>query len=116
MLGMDKEQEGWGSQLRKGVVELAVLGLLAREPRYGSQLVDDLAAQPELAITAGTVYPLVARLARAGLISASWQESPVGPPRKYYALTPAGQDALAAMAATFAKVAAAIRTIVEVEK
>ncbi len=110
---VNREQEGWGSQLRKGVLELAVLGLLAREPKYGSQLVDELAARPELAITAGTVYPLVARLAKAGLVTSSWQESPVGPPRKYYALTDAGRDTLAGMASTFAAVAAAVREIVE---
>lgn len=110
---MNKEQEGWASQLRKGVLELAVLGLLAREQKYGSQLVDELAARPELAITAGTVYPLVARLAKAGLVTSSWQESPVGPPRKYYTLTPTGEDALAAMAASFDAVATAIRGIVE---
>ncbi len=110
---MNKEQEGWGSQLRKGVLELAVLGLLAREPKYGSQLVDELAARPELAITAGTVYPLVARLAKAGLVTSTWQESPVGPPRKYYTLTGAGREALAGMAENFAAVAAAVREIVE---
>ena len=78
---MTTEQEGWGSQLRKGVLELAVLGLLAREPMYGSQLVDELAARPELAITAGTVYPLVARLAKGGLVTrglASFDENVAG--------------------------------------
>ena len=110
---MTTEQEGWGSQLRKGVLELAVLGLLAREPMYGSQLVDELAARPELSITAGTVYPLVARLAKGGLVTSTWQESPVGPPRKYYKLTPAGARALTAMATTFSAVATAVREIVE---
>lgn len=110
---MNREQEGWASQLRKGVLELVVLGLLAREPRYGSQLVDELAAHPELAITAGTVYPLVARLAKGGLVTSTWQESPVGPPRKYYTLTPAGRKTLAGMAATFAAVSVAVHTILE---
>jgi PadR family transcriptional regulator PadR len=110
---MSIEQEGWGSQLRKGVLELAVLGLLARESMYGSQLVDELAARPELAITAGTVYPLVARLAKGGLVTSTWQESPVGPPRKYYKLTAAGARALTAMATTFSAVATAVREIVE---
>jgi PadR family transcriptional regulator PadR len=63
------EVDAWASQLRKGVLELAVLGLLEGEPRYGSQLVDDLSAHPDLAVTAGTVYPLLARLARSGLVS-----------------------------------------------
>ena len=81
------------SQIRKGVVELAVLGLLAHGTRYGSQIVDELSGRPALALTPGTVYPLLSRLLRAGLIRSTWQESPVGPPRKYYRLTQAGQAA-----------------------
>lgn len=81
------------AQIRRGVVELAVLGLLAQGERYGSQVVDELASQPALALTAGTVYPLLSRLLKAGLIESTWQESPVGPPRKYYRLTGAGRAA-----------------------
>jgi PadR family transcriptional regulator PadR len=105
------EVDAWASQLRKGVLELAVLGLLEGEPRYGSQLVDDLSAHPDLAVTAGTVYPLLARLARSGLVSSTWRESPVGPPRKYYVLTPAGRTALAGSARLFGSVVAAMETI-----
>jgi PadR family transcriptional regulator PadR len=106
-----READAWGSQLRKGVLELAVLGLLEAEPRYGSQLVDDLSAHPDLAITAGTVYPLLARLARAGLVTSTWRESPVGPPRKYYTVTPAGRRSLAESARLFGSVVAAMETI-----
>lgn len=91
---------------------MAVLGLLAGERRYGSQLVDDLAGFPGLAISAGTVYPLLARLKKAGLIDSSWQESPVGPPRKYYVLTPAGARALASMREAWRSVSADLGTIV----
>lgn len=108
---MRTEQEAWASQLRKGVLELAVLGLLAGEPKYGSQLVDELAAHPELAISAGTVYPLLARLSKSGLVASTWQESPVGPPRKYYTLTAAGTRTLAEMAASFRAVGATITSI-----
>ncbi len=103
-----KEPDLWVTQIRKGMVELAVLGLLADEPRYGTQLVDDLAAHPALAISAGTVYPLLARLRGAGLIASHWQESPVGPPRKYYHLTDAGVAALASMTAAWRSVRAAL--------
>lgn len=108
---MGSEPEAWASQLRKGVLELAVLGLLAAEPKYGSQLVEDLAAQPDLAITAGTVYPLLARLAKGGLVESTWQESPVGPPRKYYRLTSGGRGQLAAMARAFRSVTTTVNTI-----
>lgn len=103
----------WVSQIRKGVVELAVLGLLAGERRYGSQLVDDLADHQGLAISAGTVYPLLARLKKAGLVDSQWQESPVGPPRKYYALTPQGRRALASMTDAWRSVATDLATILE---
>lgn len=94
---MVREQESWVSQIRKGVVELAVLSLLSSGERYGSQIVEDLSRHPELSISAGTVYPLVSRLKKAGVIDSTWQESPVGPPRKYYRLTPAGRSQLAEM-------------------
>lgn len=83
------------AQLRKGVLELAILALLDRGPSYGAALVDDLAARPGLAAGAGTVYPLLSRLKRSGMVETTWQESPVGPPRKYYRLTEAGHRNLA---------------------
>lgn len=103
----------WVSQIRKGVVELAVLGLLAGERRYGSQLVDDLAAHPGLAISAGTVYPMLARLLKAGLVDSHWEESPLGPPRKYYGLTPLGRRTLASMSDAWRSVSADLTTILE---
>jgi PadR family transcriptional regulator PadR len=107
------EPDVWASQLRKGVLELALLGLLTGTPKYGSQLVGELAAHPALSITAGTAYPLLARLAKNGLVRTTWKESPVGPPRKYYTLTDAGRAQLRAMAATFDTVAAAVAAILE---
>ena len=89
------------AQIRRGVVELAVLGLLAGGERYGSQIVDELAGRPALALTAGTVYPLLSRLLKAGLIESTWQESPVGPPRKYYRLTREGRAAHADLCAAW---------------
>lgn len=112
-LSVRTEHEAWASQLRKGVLELAVLGLLAGESRYGSQLVDDLAAHPDLTITAGTVYPLLARLAKGGLVASSWQESPVGPPRKYYRLTDAGRRSLGEMTSAFRSVTKTVNTLLE---
>jgi PadR family transcriptional regulator, regulatory protein PadR len=86
------------SQFRKGVVELAILALLHRGQAYGGEIVEHLAAHPGLAISAGTVYPLLSRLKKAGLIDSAWRESPVGPPRKYYRLSAAGNAEFAVMA------------------
>ncbi|MFV0405586.1 MAG: PadR family transcriptional regulator [Propioniciclava sp.] len=99
--------------LRRGVVELAVLGLLADEPRYGQKIVDDLSQTPALAVPAGTVYPLVSRLLKDGLIESSWQESPVGPPRKYYRLTVNGTATLAAMNSAWRQLRGALDQILQ---
>ncbi len=110
---MNRDADAHAAQLRKGVVELAVLGLLAQGPRYGQQLVDELAGHRGLSLAAGTVYPLLARLLRSKLIASTWQESPVGPPRKYYRLTPAGTAALAAMADAWAQVRTTLDAILK---
>jgi PadR family transcriptional regulator PadR len=107
------EQELWVSQIRKGVVEVVILGLLAREQMYGSQLVEELSSHPELAISAGTVYPLLSRLRKAGVIESTWKESPVGPPRKYYRLTDAGASALAEMSVSWRSVSRAVDSSIE---
>jgi len=86
------------SQFRKGVVELAILALLHRGEAYGGEIVERLAGHPGLAISAGTVYPLLSRLKKSGLIDSLWRESPVGPPRKYYRLSAEGDVEFTAMA------------------
>jgi PadR family transcriptional regulator PadR len=89
--------DSWISQIRKGVLEIAVLALLTGREMYGFEIVASLEANPQLAISAGTVYPLLSRLKKAGLIASVWRESPVGPPRKYYELTDAGTLELSEM-------------------
>jgi len=108
-----REQEAWVSQLRKGLVEIVVLGMLASRSLYGQQLVDELAARPELAISAGTVYPLLSRLKKAGVIESTWQESPVGPPRKYYRLTEGGREELDAMSAAWRSVSQGVSSVLD---
>src|SRR5262245_7509426 len=81
--------------LRRGTLEYCVLALLRAGPRYGVELVRDLAADRALTATEGTLYPLLSRLRRSGWVDTTWQESPVGPPRRYYTLTGDGQRALA---------------------
>lgn len=84
------------SQLRRGVIEFCVLALLAEEERYGVELVQKLAAEDALVTTEGTLYPLLGRLRREGAVTTTWRESPAGPPRRYYRLTPRGRKSLAA--------------------
>jgi PadR family transcriptional regulator PadR len=91
----DVDGRDWLAQARRGVIELCVLSLIAQQPRYGYQLATALAELGKpLAATEGTLYPLLRRLQREGMVEATWQESRDGPPRKYYHLSSAGQRLL----------------------
>ncbi len=80
------------TQLRKGILELAVLGVLYHERHYGYSLVRVLSEGGSISLKEGTVYPILARLDRDGLVRSEWVESDQGPPRKYYAITPVGRQ------------------------
>jgi PadR family transcriptional regulator PadR len=82
------------SQLRRGALEFCVLALLVDEERYGFELVRTLGATDGLVTGEGTLYPLLSRLKRDGLVASSWRDSDAGPPRKYYTISEAGRRAL----------------------
>ena len=84
------------SQLRRGVLEYCVLSLLSGTSLYAFDLVRRLSKADGMVISEGTIYPLLSRLRREGWVSTTWAESVEGPPRRYYALTPAGERALLA--------------------
>src|SRR5258708_3174759 len=85
----------WITQFRKGLVELCVMATLAEEEEaYGYQIVERLGQVSGLTITESTIYPLLARLGRDHLLSVRTAASPIGPPRRYYRLTEAGQRRL----------------------
>jgi PadR family transcriptional regulator PadR len=100
-----------GAQMRKGVVEYCVLGLLGREPMYGWQLSDAL-TQSGLIASIGTLYPLLGRLRDNGWVSTFHQPSESGPVRKYYRLTDAGIEQLARFRAQWAPFARVVTGIV----
>lgn len=83
------------TQMRRGTIEYCVLALLRGEERYGFDLVKALGEADGMVTSEGTIYPLLSRLRRDGLVSTTWEESPTGPPRRYYRLTPKGHEALA---------------------
>jgi PadR family transcriptional regulator PadR len=87
----------WTTQLRKGALDLAVLNALNGDRLYGYDIVRILRRHEGLIISDGTVYPILSRLKADGLVRATIEESPDGPPRKYYELTRAGRDALTEM-------------------
>lgn len=86
----------WLAQLRRGAAEHCVLAVLRHHDSYGFELARTLADAGGLVAGEGTIYPLLARLRRRGLVDTTWRESVEGPPRKYYRLTAAGEAALSA--------------------
>lgn len=89
------------TQLRRGALEFCVLALLQHRRRYGRDLAQQLSEGGVLLSGEGTLYPLLARLRRSGLVQSAWEESTSGPPRRYYTLTDQGTAALAAFSATW---------------
>jgi PadR family transcriptional regulator PadR len=104
---------GWDGQLRKGLVELAVLAVIGRGDTYGYRIVAQLQQLDGLALTESTVYPVLARLARDGLLAVRTEESPSGPNRRYYRLTASGEAQLNRFAESWRTISASIDGLLE---
>ena len=81
------------AQMRKGVLELCTLSILAKDDAYVPDIIDKLKTS-KLIVVEGTLYPLLTRLKNDGYLTYKWVESRSGPPRKYYKLTPLGETLL----------------------
>ena len=79
--------------MRRGVLEYSILLILSVEDEYASSIIQKL-KDVNIIVAEGTAYPLLIRLKKMGLLNYRWEESPQGPPRKYYKLTEAGREEL----------------------
>lgn len=75
--------------MRKGILEYCVLHIISRGEVYASDMLEELTSA-KIMVVEGTLYPLLTRLRKAGLVEYKWVESSSGPPRKYYTLTGEG--------------------------
>lgn len=82
------------SQLMKGILEGCILKIIGRHEIYGYEIVSELQKNGFTDVKEGTLYPLLLRLERKGLITATYKPSPLGPSRKYYTLTLDGEKYL----------------------
>ncbi len=96
--------------LRKGFLEFLVLRIISGASVYAADILKTL-AMTEFATQEGTLYPLLSRLRREGLLDYEWQESASGPPRKYYRLTAAGAARLAEFSAYWARINQTIQSL-----
>lgn len=102
--------ENTQAQMRKGIIEYCVLSILSREESYPSEIIEQL-KQAELIVVEGTLYPLMTRLKNAELLNYRWEESPSGPPRKYYSLTKKGELFLGNLKETWIKLKTTIEQL-----
>ncbi len=84
------------SQMRKGILEYCILGILNKKDSYASSIITEL-KEARMIVVEGTLYPLLIRQKNQGLLTYRWEESTQGPPRKYYSITEKGRAQLAEM-------------------
>ncbi len=87
-------------QMRKGILEFCILHIIARGEVYASDMLEELTSA-KIMVVEGTLYPLLTRLRKAGLVDYKWVESSSGPPRKYYTITQAGEDFVKSLTGTW---------------
>ena len=97
-------------QMRKGILEYCILAILSRGDSYAPKIIAELKAA-HMIVVEGTLYPILTRQKNAGLLPYRWEESPQGPPRKYYMLTEAGRAQLAALDEAWDEMVEQIRII-----
>lgn len=107
-MAQDEFLANWGSQARKGMLELVVMLALATREYYGYELVEHLKARCGLDVADGTLYAILLRLKTEGFVRHRWEHTATGPGRKYYSLTKSGESALAGMRAIWGDIARAV--------
>ena len=98
------------SQMRKGVLEYCILSILDKKEAYASSIIDELKVA-NMIVVEGTLYPLLIRLKNQGALTYRWEESPQGPPRKYYCISETGHLLLQEMDASWNDLVKTINTL-----
>ncbi len=101
------------SQMLKGTLEGCVLAIISKQETYGYEISQQLMTYGFGKITEGTIYPLLLRLEKNGSICATYKTSDVGPRRKYYQLTPTGQEALNDFFQSYCELSNAVHHLME---
>ena len=102
-------------QMRKGILEFCILHIISRGEVYASNMLEELTAA-KIMVVEGTLYPLLTRLRKAGLVDYKWVESNSGPPRKYYTITEEGSVFLGALNQTWDELVSSTQQIISVNQ
>lgn len=98
------------SQMRKGILEYCILGILNKGDSYASSIISQL-KEAKMIVVEGTLYPLLIRQKNQGLLTYRWEESTQGPPRKYYSITDKGRAQLSDMDSVWREMVETINVI-----
>ncbi len=102
-------------QMRKGILEFCILHIISRGEVYASDMLEELTSA-RIIVVEGTLYPLLTRLRKAGLVEYKWVESSSGPPRKYYRLTNEGSEFLSKLDGTWGDLIKSTHKIISQDK
>ncbi len=106
-----KFMEKWESQVRKGTLEFIILMYLRRNRYYAYELINDIRNTISMDIAEGTIYPLLNRLKKEGLITSQWIEMETGIPRKYYQINDLGIEIVDTMKQSWDDLNSSIRIL-----
>lgn len=107
---MESSEHKWDVQFRKGTLEMVILAVLCAKPHYGLEVLQKLHEFDSMKISEGTLYPLLDRLKRDGVIDSYWQQEKQQRPRKYYRVTDMGEEKLRALQQRWSK------SVVDIER
>ena len=102
--------ENTQAQMRKGILEYCILLIIAGKDSSVQDIINKL-KDSKILVVEGTLYPLMTRLKNAGLLSYRWEESPQGPPRKYYSITEQGKQTLELLENSWRELTASIERL-----
>lgn len=97
-------------QMRKGILDYCILAILASGDSYAPAIIAEL-KKAEMIVVEGTLYPILTRMKNAGYLTYRWEESPQGPPRKYYSLSEEGRRTLAQLDESWEELVEQVRAI-----
>ncbi len=97
-------------QMRKGILDYCILAILASGDSYAPAIIAEL-KKAEMIVVEGTLYPILTRMKNASYLTYRWEESPQGPPRKYYTLTAEGKEYLRSLDEAWDKLVEQINAI-----
>ena len=103
------------SQLMRGTLEGCILKILSKSTSYGYEIVTTLLGYGFKDIKEGTIYPLLVRLEKKGIITSEMRPSPLGPSRKYYSITPDGVEYLNEFKTNWKQISQSVNHIFDTE-